>query len=154
MSSTFFQSWAARGWLAVACLAALLGLIASPSFAAEQGSRRFAISALSDAQRADLWRRVDRTALFEAAMIACRRPTNIEARARLAVSACVQPQALAQVQARFRLAKRRHNYRGTDAFCTGNQNREIFQRYREHVDALINEARSLCQNCLATGICR
>src|SRR5262249_43446478 len=82
---------------------------------------KLGLYALSAANAQRLWREVKMYAQFEHFLAACGHPSHIESRVTAAVQACVTPQAIQQVTARFRanLAQEKHEW--TPAACSRPQ---------------------------------
>jgi hypothetical protein len=109
---------------------------------------KYGWDALSKEREKELWEDVDTFALFEAFLITCGKPSQIEERIRKAVSPCVQPSALKKVADKFReklaeqLAKDKHHK------CETKGMRDLIKPMTILIDKQVDRATQACKSCL------
>ena len=129
--------------LAVALLQAPRQAPAHEIFAVKLG-----IDFLNKTQEALLWKEVDEYAFFEALLVRCGRPSNIEKRLTAAVKDCVKPEALTKVAKVFRDKQKTYAGNLKEDACQIASQKGILKRVRVVIDDTIRTAERNCKMCL------
>jgi hypothetical protein len=82
----------------------LAGILAASSPAAAESEGPYHLGMLSEAQRADLFRRIDSYAVVEVFLNACGRRPALESRVRRIVAGCIRAASLNTITAHYRQA--------------------------------------------------
>lgn len=146
------------GWLVAACCIALAGaaVAAQPSSQQQPGIVlvKLGIGDMSKAEQANLWKLVDEYATVDALQEFCGTKLNLQRRAWLAVSACVDPASLRKVFAKFRTKKGEYLKQWETLHGQPEAKKAVCERfktklgeYSKIMSGQINEAATACRNC-------
>jgi hypothetical protein len=145
------------GWLiAAACV--LAGAAASAQSAPPDPSgivlAKLGITDMSKTEQTNLWKLVDEYATVDALQEFCGTKLNLQRRAWLAVSTCVEPQSLKRVFAKFRSKKGEYLKQWETLHGEAEAKKAVCERfkpklteYSKIMGGQINQAATACRNC-------
>lgn len=143
------------GGVAVAAALALVGLARAGDRPAELVEVKMGLESITQAQRTELWRRVDEYATVDALLEFCGRKLNLQRRTWAAVSPCVEVKSLRKVATVFRSKKAEYVKSWETAFADADKKKTLCEsqkpklaEYTKILDAHISEARTMCDACL------
>jgi hypothetical protein len=146
----------AAGWVVVgACLLAVAA--AAAQSAAPQANLilvKLGIANMSAAEQKNLWKLVDEYATVDALQEFCGTKLNLQRRAWVAVSACVEPASLRKVFSKFRTKKSEYLKQWETLHGQPDAKKAVCERfkgklveYSKIMSGQINEAATACRNC-------
>ena len=145
------------GWLLAAfSIAVAGGAAAQPPATLEGGVTlvKLGIGDMSKAEQANLWKLVDEYATVDALQEFCGTKLNMQRRAWVAVSGCVDPTSLRKVFATFRTKKGEYLKQWETLHGEAEAKKTICERfkpklaeYSKIMSGQINEAATACRNC-------
>jgi len=143
------------GLLVAGCV--LAGVAVAQSPAPEQRGItlvKLGIKDMSKTEEANLWKLVDEYATVDALQEFCGTKLNLQRRAWLAVSACVEPTSLKQVFSKFRNKKSEYLKQWEALHGEAEAKKAVCERfktklteYSKIMSGQINQAATACRNC-------
>ena len=105
---------------------------------------------LSAEQQQVLWRRVEQYAGLESFPSFCGRPSHIERRVLSAIQACIKPDTLQVVVARFRknLQEKKASITADRTICNDQKMKNLVKKIHTAIDEMVDEMARMCRSCL------
>jgi hypothetical protein len=146
------------GWLITVCCIVLGGAaVATEQTGSHQTGIqlvKLGISDMSKQEQANLWKLVDEYATVDALQEFCGTKLNLQRRAWLAVSTCVDPTSLRKVFSKFRTKKGEYLKQWETLHGQPEAKKAVCERfktklgeYSKIMSGQINEAATACRNC-------
>jgi hypothetical protein len=115
---------------------------------------KLGVKDMSTAEQANLWKLVDEYATVDALQEFCGTKLNLQRRAWLAVSTCVEPTSLKQVFSKFRTKKDEYLKQWQTLHGEEQAKKAVCERfkgklteYSKIMSGQINQAATACRNC-------
>lgn len=145
------------GWLVVAICALAGAAVAEQSSVPDPSAIqliKLGIKDMSKAEQANLWKLVDEYATVDALQEFCGTKLNLQRRAWIAVSACVEPTSLKSVFSKFRTRKGEYLKQWETLHGEAEAKKAVCERfktklaeYSKIMSGQINQAATACRNC-------
>lgn len=153
----FARTAGTAGWLALGiCVLAGAAIAEQSSVADMSGIQlvKLGIKDMSNAEQTNLWKLVDEYATVDALQEFCGTKLNLQRRAWIAVSACVEPASLKSVFAKFRTKKGEYLKQWETLHGEAEAKKAVCERfktklaeYSKIMSGQINQAATACRNC-------